>query len=88
MEKDLAYYLGLNWTLIEGEDLDFEGKTYHYIMIEEIPSFCYCAKTIESARKNYKHQLALTLEVMLENHDEIPEPDDNKEDIDWESICP
>ena len=52
MEKDLEYYLNLNWTLKEGEDLDFEGKPYHYIMIEEIPSFCFCAKTIEKAREN------------------------------------
>ena len=30
MEKDLDYYMNLNWTLIEGEDLDFEGNPYHY----------------------------------------------------------
>ena len=54
MEKDLDYYLNLDWTLIEGEDLDFEGKPYHYVMIEEIPSFCFCAKTAEKARENYK----------------------------------
>ena len=88
MTKDLDYYLNLNWTLIEGEDLDFEGKTYYYVMIDEIPSFCYCAKTPESAKKNYKHQLKLTLQVMLENNDPITEPDDNREEVDWESICP
>ena len=31
MEKDLDYYLNLDWTLIEGEDLDFNGNPYHYI---------------------------------------------------------
>ena len=39
MEKDLDYYLNLNWTLIEGQDLDFEGKPYFYIEIKELPSF-------------------------------------------------
>ena len=72
--KDLDYYLNLDWTLIEGTDLDFEGNLYHYIEIEEIPSFTFCAKTIEKARENYKKQLKITLQVMLEFGDKIPEP--------------
>ena len=35
--KDLDYYLNLNWTLIEGQDLDFDGNPYYYIEIKEIP---------------------------------------------------
>ena len=35
VQKDLDYYLNLNWTLIEGIDLDFDGKPYHYIEIKE-----------------------------------------------------
>lgn len=73
-EKDLDYYVNLDWTLIEGTDLDFEGNPYHYIEIEEIPSFTFCAKTIEKARENYKVQLRVTLQVMLEFGDEIPIP--------------
>ena len=73
-EKDINYYLNLNWTLIEGEDLDFEGNPYHYVEIEEIPSFTFCAKTQKRAIENYKHQLKLTLQVMLEMGEEIPEP--------------
>ena len=73
-QKDLDYYLNLNWTLIEGTDLDFDGNPYHYIEIKEIPSFTFCAKTIEKARANYKTQLRMTLQVMLEFRDEIPEP--------------
>lgn len=88
MEKDLDYYLKLNWTLIEGEDLDFEGAPYHYIMIEEIPSFCFCAKTIEKARENYKKQLRLSLMVMLESGEPIQEPGDAEDELDWESLCP
>ena len=84
--KDLDYYLNLNWTLIEGEDLDFDGNPYHYIEIKEIPSFVFCAKTIEKARENYKRQLKLTLMVMLENGDHITEP--GEDEPDWESLCP
>ena len=88
MQKDLDYYLNLDWTLIEGEDLDFEGKTYHYIMIEEIPSFCFCAKTPKKALENYKKQLKLTLTVMLESGEHIAEPGEQEEEPDWESLCP
>lgn len=88
MDKDLEYYLNLDWTLIEGEDLDFEGKPYHYVEIKEIPSFAFCAKTPEKARENYKTQLKLTLMVMLESGEEIIEPGEDEEDIDWEAICP
>ncbi len=88
VQKDLDYYLGLNWTLIEGEDLDFEGRPYCYIEIKEIPSFVFCAKTIEVARANYKKQLALTLTVMLESNEHIVEPGEEDDEVDWESICP
>ena len=87
-DKDLDYYLNLNWTLIEGEDLDFEGNPYHYIEIKEIPSFVFCAKTIEKARENYKRQLKLMLMVMLENGDHITEPGEDEDEPDWESLCP
>jgi len=88
MEKDLEYYLNLDWTLIQGTDLDFNGNPYHYIEIKELPSFAYCAKTQEIALANYKKQLKLMLSVMLEEGDKIPEPGEEDEDIDWESICP
>ena len=89
MNKDLDYYLNLNWTLIEGTDLDFNGKPYHYIEIKEIPSFAYCAPTRELALANYKKQLKLSLKVMLEYEEHIIEPgEETEEDIDWESICP
>lgn len=87
-EKDIEYYMNLDWTLIEGQDLDFEGNPYHYIEIKEIPSFAFCAKTPEKAMENYKRQLRLTLLVMLESEEEITEPGEDEEDIDWESICP
>ena len=79
IEKDLDYYVNLDWTLIEGTDIDFEGNPYHYIEIEEIPSFTFCAKTIEKARQNYKIQLRVTLQVMLEFGDEIPIPTKNRQ---------
>lgn len=73
--KDLEYYLNLNWTLIEGQDTDFDGNPYHYIEIKEIPSFTFCAKTLARARENYKKQLRLSLMVMLENNEDIVEPE-------------
>lgn len=73
-EKDLDYYLNLNWTIKEGDDIGFEGNKYYFIEIEEIPSFLFCAKTPEKARAGYKEQLKWTLQVMLEMGDEIPEP--------------
>lgn len=42
--KDLDYYMNLDWTLIEGTDLDFNGNPYHYIEIKEIPSFAFVLK--------------------------------------------
>ena len=88
MEKDIEYYLNLDWTLIEGTDLDFNGNPYHYIEIKEIPSFVFCAKTIEKARENYKRQLKLTLTVMLESGEHIIEPGEEDNEPDWESLCP
>lgn len=88
MNKDVEYYLNLNWTLIEGEDLDFNGNLYHYIEIKEIPSFTFCAKTIERARENYRRQLRLALMLMIEDGDKIREPGEEEEEEDWESLCP
>ncbi len=90
-DKNLDYYLNLDWTLIEGTDLDFNGEPYFYIEIKEIPNFVYCAKTRDKAYENYKHQLKLTLMLMLEDNEHIREPNevfDDDDDIDWEKICP
>lgn len=87
-EKDLDYYLNLDWTLIEGQDLDFDGNPYFYIEIKEIPSFTFCAKTQERARERYKQQLKWTLQVMLESAEHIIEPGEEDDEPDWESLCP
>lgn len=86
--KDLDYYLNLDWTTIEGQDLDFDGNPYFYIEIKEIPSFTFCAKTLARARENYKKQLKLSLMVMMENNEDIPIPKGSDDDTDWESVCP
>ena len=80
-EKDLDYYLNLDWTLIEGTDLDFNGNPYHYIEIKEFPSFVFCAKTREKALEGYKRQLKLTIMIMLEDGDRIPEVGEEPEEI-------
>ena len=38
--------------------------------------------------ENYKKQLRLTLMVMLESDEHILEPGEEKEEINWEDICP
>ena len=80
-EKDLDYYLNLDWTLVEGTDLDFNGNPYHYIEIKEFPSFVFCAKTREKALEGYKRQLKLTLMIMIEDGDRIPEVGEAPEGI-------
>lgn len=87
-KKEIEYYTNLEWTLIHGTDLDFNGNPYHYIEIKELPSFAFCAKTQEICLANYKTQLALMIQVMIENEQEIPIPGEDEEDIDWESLCP
>jgi predicted RNase H-like HicB family nuclease len=74
VEKNLDYYLNLDWTLIQGTDLDFEGNPYNYIEIKELPNFAFCAKTQEIALAHYKRQLGLYLKIMLEDGDRIYEP--------------
>lgn len=80
MEKDLEYYLNLDWTLIHGTDLDFNGNPYNYIEIRELPEFAFCASSQEAALANYKRQLKLLLMVKLESGDEVIEPADWKEE--------
>ena len=80
MEKDLEYYLNLDWTLVQGTDLDFNGEPYHYIEIKEFPSFAYCAADQDTALANYKKQLKLLLRIMIEDGENIPNPGEYEED--------
>ncbi|MCR4880563.1 MAG: hypothetical protein K6A44_01240 [bacterium] len=86
MEKEkitdelLDKYVDLDWTMEFGEDLDFEGKPYHYLRLKEFEEFCYCGKTKEICLQNYKKQLRLLIRVMLEFDDHIPEPGEFEED--------
>ena len=75
MDKDLEYYLNLDWTLIHGTDLDFDGNPYNYIEIKELPDFAFCAKTQEIALAHYKRQLKLHLQVLLEEKERIYSPE-------------
>ena len=79
--EDIDYYINQNWTLVEGEDLDFNGEPYFYVEIKEFPNFVYCAKTRENLYQGYKHQLKLTIMIMLEDGERIPEVGEIAEDI-------
>lgn len=76
LEEKANNYLNLEWSLNTGEDLDFEGKPYHYVEIREIPNFVFCAKTLEQAMAGYKRKLKLYLQVALEEGEEILKPGD------------
>lgn len=80
-EKNLDYYMNLNWTLVEGTDLDFNGEPYYYVEIKEFPNFVFCAKTKDNLYAGYKHQLKLTIMIMMEDGDKIPEVGEFSEDI-------
>ena len=86
MEKEkitdeiLDKYTDLDWTMEFGEDLDFEGKPYHYLKLKEFEEFVYCGKTKEICLQNYKKQLRLLIRVMLEFDDKIPNPGEFEED--------
>ena len=73
-------YANLDWTMEFGEDLDFEGKNYHYLKLKEFEEFVYCGKTKEICLQNYKKQLRLLIRVMLEFDDPIPNPGEYEED--------
>lgn len=73
-EKELETYINQNWTLVFGIDKGYIGNTYHYIEIKEFPSFVYCAPNKEIALANYKNQLKLMVQIMLEMGDKLPTP--------------
>ena len=85
MEKEkitdelIDIYANLDWTMEFGEDLDFEGKPYHYLKLKEFEEFVYCGKTKEICLQNYKKQLKLLIRVMLEFDDPIPNPGEYEE---------
>ena len=53
--KDIEYYMNLNWTLVEGTDLDFNGNPYYYIEIEEIPVLLFVQKLLKKQEKIIKN---------------------------------
>ena len=55
--KDLDYYLNLDWTLIEGTDLDFNGNPYHYIEIK--PDFSDISERIEYYNEHEDEAIAI-----------------------------
>ncbi len=79
-EKELEQYINRNWTTVFGTDIGFTGNLYHYVEIKEFPNFVYCAPTKEIVESNYKDQLRLSIKVMLEFGDKLPEPGEYEHD--------
>lgn len=76
--KDLKYYLGLNWSYTIEQD-SHKGKKFYIIRVNELPGVCTDAKTIEEGMQNIKDAIAATIELYLEQGDLIPEPINKEE---------
>lgn len=76
--KDLKYYLRLNWSYTI-EQSSHKGKKFYIIHVNELPGVCTDAKTIEEGMQNIQEALAATIELYLEQGDEIPEPINKEE---------
>lgn len=74
-KKDLAYYLGLNWSYTI-EQSKHKGKKFYIIRVNELPGVCTDAKTVEEGMINIQEALTGTIELFLEQGDPIPEPMD------------
>ena len=77
--KGLKHYLRLNWSYTIEQSFH-KNKKFYIIRVNELPGVCTDAKTVEEGMKNIQDALAATIELYLEQGDEIPEPI-NKEDF-------
>ena len=72
-EKDLKYYLGLNWSYTI-EQSSHKGKKIFIIHVNELPGVCTDAKTVEQGMKDIQEAITAAIELYLEQGDPIPEP--------------
>lgn len=75
--KDLEYYLGLNWTYTIEQDVH-KGKKFYIIRVNELPGVCTDAKSVEEGMRNIQDAILATIELYLEQGDQIPEPIKNR----------
>lgn len=73
MEKNLEYYMKLNYTLIINHIVD-ESGTYYYGKISELDGCQSTADTIEELIKHLEEVKKAHIEIKLEYGDPIPEP--------------
>lgn len=76
--KDLKYYLRLNWSYTI-EQAFHKGKKFYIIRVNELPGVCTDAKTIEEGMRNIQDALMATIELYLEQGEEVPEPINKEE---------
>jgi predicted RNase H-like HicB family nuclease len=69
--KDLRYYLRLNWSYTI-EQSTHRGKKLYIIRVNELPGVCTDAKSVEEGMQNIQEALAATIELYIEQGDEIP----------------
>ncbi|MCR8629827.1 toxin-antitoxin system HicB family antitoxin [Paenibacillus radicis (ex Xue et al. 2023)] len=73
MEKNLEYYLNLNYTLLVNHIVD-ESGSYYYGKIVELDGCHSTADTVEELIKDLEEVKKAHIEIKLEFGDLIPEP--------------
>jgi predicted RNase H-like HicB family nuclease len=72
-KKDLNYYLSLNWSYTVEKDQE-KGQDFFIVRVNELPGVCTDGRTVSEAMKNIQDAIAATIELYLEQGDQIPEP--------------
>lgn len=73
MEKDLNYYLSLNWTYTVKKDFD-GNQPFYIIRVNELPGVCTDATNLDEGMRNIKDAIASAVQLYLEQGAEVAEP--------------
>lgn len=78
MNKDLNYYLNLNWRYIIETAKDENNKTYYIISVEELPGVMTDAYSVNEAMELIRDAMIGTFKLYLKHGEEIPKPIDEE----------
>lgn len=71
--KDLKYYLNLQWTYTVETDFA-DGKMYYIIRVNELPGICTDSENLEDGMRLIKEAMTGAFRLYMKNNEEIPEP--------------
>ncbi|WP_054636996.1 type II toxin-antitoxin system HicB family antitoxin [Thalassobacillus sp. C254] len=74
MNKDLNYYLSLDYTVIYKKVNEKNGKEYYYGKVSELDGCHTTADTLEELLSELEEVKRDYIEIKLEHGDPIPEP--------------